>query len=133
MRERERACVAKRVSRGDLVVIVTVRFSKLGIFGFSQSVSYFTVPPRAHPSTGSQSGSATPGLWIDFSHSRFPHMRIRPRSRLVRFAAGTSSCFCALERAMNASSAASCANSINCSSSGNAASSATESTGAKVG
>ena len=28
----------------------------------SQSVSYFTVPPRAHPSTGSQSGSATPGL-----------------------------------------------------------------------
>ena len=27
-----------------------------------QSVSYFTVPPRAHPSTGSQSGSATPGL-----------------------------------------------------------------------
>ena len=25
----------------------------------SQSVSYFTVPPRAHPSTGSQSGSAT--------------------------------------------------------------------------
>ena len=24
---------------------------------FSQSVSYFTVPPRAHPSTGSQSGS----------------------------------------------------------------------------
>ena len=28
----------------------------------SQSVSYFTVPPHAHPSTGSQSGSATPGL-----------------------------------------------------------------------
>ena len=28
----------------------------------SRSVSYFTVPPRAHPSTGSQSGSATPGL-----------------------------------------------------------------------
>ena len=28
----------------------------------SQSVSYFTVPPRAHPSTGSQSGSATPSL-----------------------------------------------------------------------
>ena len=27
----------------------------------SQSVSYFTDPPRAHPSTGSQSGSATPG------------------------------------------------------------------------
>ena len=27
----------------------------------SQSGSYFTVPPRAHPSTGSQSGSATPG------------------------------------------------------------------------
>ena len=32
-------------------VLVTTRFS--------QSVSYFTVPPRAHPSTGSQSGSAT--------------------------------------------------------------------------
>ena len=29
---------------------------------YSQSVSHFTVPPRAHPSTGSQSGSATPGL-----------------------------------------------------------------------
>ena len=28
----------------------------------SQSVSFFTVPHRAHPSTGSQSGSATPGL-----------------------------------------------------------------------
>ena len=28
----------------------------------SQSVSYFTVPPRVHPSTGSQSGSAAPGL-----------------------------------------------------------------------
>ena len=26
----------------------------------SQSVSYFTVPPRAHPSTGSQSDSAAP-------------------------------------------------------------------------
>ena len=25
----------------------------------SQSVSYFTVPPRAHPSTGTVSGSAT--------------------------------------------------------------------------
>ena len=28
------------------------------------SVSYFTVPPRAHPSTGSQSGSATPGISV---------------------------------------------------------------------
>ena len=28
----------------------------------SQSVIFFTVPPRAHPSTGSQSGSAAPGL-----------------------------------------------------------------------
>ena len=27
----------------------------------SQSVSYFTVPPRAHPSAGSPSGSAAPG------------------------------------------------------------------------
>ena len=32
-------------------------------FKGSQSVSQlFPVPPRAHPSTGSQSGSATPGL-----------------------------------------------------------------------
>ena len=31
------------------------------LLSVSQSVSYFTVPPRAHPSTGSQSGSATPG------------------------------------------------------------------------
>ena len=31
----------------------------------SQPVSYFTVPPRAHPSTGSQSGSATPGLLVN--------------------------------------------------------------------
>ena len=28
----------------------------------SQSVSYFTVPPRSHPSTGSQSGSTAPVL-----------------------------------------------------------------------
>ena len=28
----------------------------------SQTVSYFTVPPRANPSTGSQSGSAAPVL-----------------------------------------------------------------------
>ena len=32
-----------------------------GLSSVSQSVSHFTVPPRAHPSTGSQSGSATPG------------------------------------------------------------------------
>ena len=31
------------------------------VFDLCGSVSYFTVPPRAHPSTGSQSGSATPG------------------------------------------------------------------------
>ena len=36
----------------------------------SQSVSYFTVPPRAHPSTGSQSGSATPGLWYMYDSFR---------------------------------------------------------------
>jgi hypothetical protein len=39
----------------------------------SQSVSYFTVPPRAHPSTGSQSGSATPVLTQDPE----THRRIR--------------------------------------------------------
>ena len=32
------------------------------ITSVSQSVRYFTVPPRAHPSAGSQSGSAAPGL-----------------------------------------------------------------------
>ena len=38
------------------------RASQISHVPVSQSVSYFTVPPRAHPSTGSQSGSATPGL-----------------------------------------------------------------------
>ena len=37
-------------------------FRRFHTLVLSQSVSYFTVPPRAHPSTGSQSGSATPGL-----------------------------------------------------------------------
>ena len=37
-------------------------FSFMERFQSVKSVSYFTVPPRAHPSTGSQSGSATPGL-----------------------------------------------------------------------
>ena len=35
---------------------------RLSRYTASQSVSYFTVPPRAHPSTSSQSGSAAPGL-----------------------------------------------------------------------
>ena len=39
----------------------------------SQSVSDFTVPPRAHPSTGSQSGSATPGV----SNTSVPSTRSR--------------------------------------------------------
>ena len=39
----------------------------------SQSVSFFTVPPRAHPSTGSQSGSATPGqTQVPSTRSRGP-------------------------------------------------------------
>ena len=44
--------------------------------GRTQSVSssYFTVPPRAHPSTGSQSGSATLGL------TQVPSTRSRERS-----------------------------------------------------
>ena len=44
-----------------------------GLHPVSQSVSYFTVPPlppRAHPSTGSQSGSATPGLTQSTEYSR---------------------------------------------------------------
>ena len=41
-------------------------------YSVSQSVSYFTVPPRAHPSTGgSQSGSAAPGLRLSVSQSRY--------------------------------------------------------------
>ena len=42
----------------------------------SQSVSYFTVPPRAHPSTGLQSGSATPG------RTQVPSTRSRGHFRL---------------------------------------------------
>ena len=45
----------------------TDRFEKLLWEPVSQTVSYFTVPPRAHPSTGSQSGSATPGLTTNTS------------------------------------------------------------------
>ena len=48
-----------RDSRQKLFSCAVAALSKSGK---SQSVSYFTVPPRAHPSTGSQSGSATPGL-----------------------------------------------------------------------
>ena len=49
----------RRDSRQKLFSCAVAALSKSGK---SQSVSYFTVPPRAHPSTGSQSGSATPGL-----------------------------------------------------------------------
>ena len=56
-----------RSSTQDLTLLLAPW--RLGAEGFtslvesvSQSVSYFTVPPRAHTSTGSQSGSATPGL-----------------------------------------------------------------------
>ena len=44
----------------------------------SQSVSYFTVPPRAHPSTGSQSGSATPGRTQETLEN--PHRCVSPPS-----------------------------------------------------
>ena len=48
----------------------------------SQSVSYFTVPPRAHPSTGSQSGSATPGrTQVPSTRSRG---QFRARSLMLR-------------------------------------------------
>ena len=40
---------------GSSVMLLAVKHT------VSQSVSFFTVPRRAHPSTGSQSGSATPG------------------------------------------------------------------------
>ena len=63
----------KGMYRSSNILTKLVRFRELkarltppekGCVGVSQSVSYFTVPPRAHPSTGSQSGSATrtPGL-----------------------------------------------------------------------
>ena len=40
---------------------------------FSQSVSHFTVPPRAHPSTGSQSGELSRALRL--FHSAFSILR----------------------------------------------------------
>ena len=50
--------------------------SQVSSVRFSQSVSqwfFFTVPPRAHPSTGSQSGSAAPGLTqVPSTRSRGP-------------------------------------------------------------
>ena len=50
----------------------------------SQSVSYFTVPPRAHPSTGSQSGSATPGLTqVPSTHSLPGATQLSPGLRYV--------------------------------------------------
>ena len=49
--------IARMMRRMGFTLLITVKSSQV-----SQSVSFFTVPPRAHPSTGSQSGSATPGL-----------------------------------------------------------------------
>ena len=46
----------KLVARARLVALSPCQARSRAV---SQSVSYFTVPPRAHPSTGSQSGSAT--------------------------------------------------------------------------
>ena len=61
-------------------------FSTAAQFGFLgqipvtiSSVSYFTVPPRAHPSTGSQSGSATPG------RTQVPSNRSRGLLNCLRF------------------------------------------------
>ena len=48
----------------------------------SQSVSYFTVPPRAHPSTGSQSGSATAPPLPRRSRGRDYHISRRTRHEL---------------------------------------------------
>ena len=53
--ENERKQISRRCKSGSYDTIEETRT-------VSQSVSYFTVPPRAHPSTGSQSGSAAPGL-----------------------------------------------------------------------
>ena len=52
--------------------------------GASQSVSYFTVPPRAHPSTGSQSGSVqvhAPAAYGIISHPAAPRKRTYLRIR----------------------------------------------------
>ena len=52
---------AQGARAGDPLIFLSVEQNNK-VASVSQSVSYFTVPPRAHPSTGSQSGSATPGL-----------------------------------------------------------------------
>ena len=59
----------------------------------SQSVSYFTVPPRAHPSTGSQSGSATPVAPPSGEHAALLRISLslscrRNRTRAFRLAVG---------------------------------------------
>ena len=46
----------------------------------SQSVSYFTVPPRAHPSTGSQSGTHTGHTRDTRAHTRTHGSRRGPRA-----------------------------------------------------
>ena len=52
---------AQGARAGDPLIFLSVEQNNK-VASVSQSVSYFTVPPRAHPSTGSQSGTATPGL-----------------------------------------------------------------------
>ena len=37
----------------------------------SQSISYFTVPSRAHPSAGSSSGSAAPALPVSNTNTEY--------------------------------------------------------------
>ena len=52
----------KRARAGESVPVSKARRkSSQGKNPVSLAVIYFTVPRRAHPSTGSQSGSATPG------------------------------------------------------------------------
>ena len=61
-RSRSFAIPARRTTTGPVETHRGGRKLKLWkvSLSVSQSVSYFTVPPRAHPSTGSQSGSAAP-------------------------------------------------------------------------
>ena len=63
-------------------LLTIARLSRRPSFSVSQSVSYFTVPPRAHPSTGSQSGSATAPPLPRRSRGRDYHISRRTRHEL---------------------------------------------------
>ena len=55
---RSRPALTPPPARSPVPPLPALTFTRKSDVSVSQSVSYFTVPPRAHPSTGSQSGSA---------------------------------------------------------------------------